>query len=37
MVKLEAIKILDRDGEIMFRCPRCGKLFRKSKDYSCLR
>ncbi|HIH72114.1 MAG TPA: nucleotide-binding protein [Thermococcaceae archaeon] len=33
MVMLKAIKIKDRDGEIFLRCPRCGMVFRKSKDY----
>ncbi|AEH23731.1 C2H2-type zinc finger protein [Pyrococcus yayanosii] len=33
MAVLKAIKIRDRDGEILFRCPRCGMVFRRSKDY----
>lgn len=34
MAVLKAIKLKDRDGEILFRCPRCGMVFRRSKDYT---
>ncbi|NJE85127.1 nucleotide-binding protein [Thermococcus sp. CX2] len=33
MAVLKAIKFKDRDGELYFRCPRCGMVFRRSKDY----
>ncbi len=33
-LRLKAEKIVGRDGEVFFRCPRCGKLFRYSKDYT---
>ncbi|ADT84294.1 C2H2-type zinc finger protein [Thermococcus barophilus] len=33
MAVLKAIKVRDRDGEIFFRCPRCGMVFKRSKDY----
>ncbi|USG99360.1 nucleotide-binding protein [Thermococcus argininiproducens] len=33
MMVMKAIKIKDRDGEVFFKCPRCGMVFRKSKDY----
>ncbi len=25
--------VYDRDDEPMFRCPRCGMLFKKNKDF----
>ncbi|MBP1911141.1 putative C2H2 Zn-finger protein [Thermococcus stetteri] len=34
MAVLKAIKIEDRDGEILFRCPRCGMVFRSAKAYT---
>jgi len=34
MAVLKAIKLKDRDKEIVFKCPRCGMVFKKSKDYT---
>ena len=34
MAVLKAIKLKDRDREIVFKCPRCGMVFKKSKDYT---
>ena len=31
---MKAVKVRDRDGETFFRCPRCGMLFKRSKDYT---
>ncbi|WP_198362273.1 C2H2-type zinc finger protein [Thermococcus profundus] len=33
MVGLRALTFVDRDGELYYRCPRCGRIFKKSKDY----
>lgn len=33
MVELKAITFFDRDGELYYRCPRCGMIFKRSKDY----
>jgi len=33
-LRLKAIKITTRDGDTLLRCPRCGMLFRYSKDYT---
>jgi len=34
MAVLKAIKLKDRDREIVFKCPRCGMVFKRSKDYT---
>jgi len=34
MAVLKAIKIKDRDGEILLRCPRCGMVFRDAKAFT---
>jgi len=33
MVRLKAIIVKDRDGEEFLRCPRCGMVFKRRKDY----
>ncbi|WP_297486582.1 C2H2-type zinc finger protein [Thermococcus sp.] len=33
-MKIRAIKFVDRDGEEYYRCPKCGRIFRKSRDYT---
>ncbi|ASJ01331.1 C2H2-type zinc finger protein [Thermococcus gorgonarius] len=33
MVGLKAVVFFDRDGEPYYRCPKCGMVFKKSKDY----
>jgi len=30
---LKALKVHDRDGEIFYKCPKCGMIFKKGKDY----
>ena len=33
-MRIRAIKFVDRDGEEYYRCPKCGRIFRKSRDYT---
>lgn len=33
MGELKAITFIDRDGGLYYRCPRCGMVFKRSKDY----
>ncbi|WP_456365975.1 C2H2-type zinc finger protein [Thermococcus sp.] len=33
-MRIRAIKFVDRDGEEYYRCPKCGRVFRKSSDYT---
>ncbi|WP_240703224.1 MULTISPECIES: nucleotide-binding protein [Thermococcus] len=34
VAELKAVIFHDRDGTRYYRCPRCGMLFRTSKDYT---
>jgi len=33
-MRLRAIKVKDRDGETLLRCPRCGMVFRDAKAFT---
>jgi len=33
-MRIRAIKFVDRDGEEYYRCPKCGRVFKKNRDYT---
>jgi uncharacterized C2H2 Zn-finger protein len=33
-VRMKAVVFYDRDGDRYYQCPRCGMIFKSSKEYS---